>query len=405
MRKGLRTLVRHVVQTASTRFGAFLLLEVWSGDDRDAIPTVDEATGETVLPPPGFRILARMPNGPDRAIGTLEFALQRIKWLGLPADVEINLSSRNHPPGMTQLVCANEAAEFNCHVLGLEVKPIYRDPRTGQPYPDVLRTLRRGVGRALKKAFFAYALDHTNVRPQHYFALGRKTLPRQVWNVDKQLAEVSSQADLLLQVTPVNAERAWREFEAGGFQREPKFQYRPLETNPILVKRRLMAIRTEEIEDPTLAHLFAQTQDELDRQVTMLADIGSHRFLPGSLQVFGGVKGSLLQLARELLETIPRNEGKSKQHVGAAEFARRASREMRYYHRQAAVFAGKALVREDMYSGLLSSGGNLLIGRETRVAAHARGGAAAARSRHALGDLLQRAGTTLAIAQSWFGRL
>jgi uncharacterized protein (TIGR02421 family) len=86
--------------------------------------------------------------------------------------------------------------------------------------------------------------------------------------------------------------------------------------------------------------------------------------------VFGGVKAPLMRLARELLETVPRKEATSQASVGAAEFARRVSREMRCYHRQAAVFAGKAVVREDIYSGLLSSGGNLLIGRETRVPAH-----------------------------------
>jgi uncharacterized protein (TIGR02421 family) len=369
VRKGLRALVRRIARTAAARFGAFLLLEIWSGDDREIAPAFDEATGEPVLPPPAFGILTRLPNRPEKTIASLEFALQRLKVHRLPAGVEVNLHSRNHPPSMTPLISAREAEQIHCHELGLEVRPIYRDPRTGDVYPDVLRVLRRGISRALKKTFFTYLLDHTSVRPEHFYSLGRRSLPKQVWSVDRQLAEVSRQVNLLLQVTPVNAERSWREFEAGAFQHEPVFQYRPLEVAPLLLKRRLMKIATERIEDPTLAHLLGQTQDELDRQITMLADIGSRRFLPGSEQVFGGVNPSLHQLAMQLLQRVRRNRETAGEQVEAAQFARRAASEIRYYRRRWSSFLAKATVREDIYSGLLSSGGNLLIGGGTKIPA------------------------------------
>jgi uncharacterized protein (TIGR02421 family) len=254
-------------------------------------------------------------------------------------------------------------------VLGLEILPIYRSPQTGEVYLDVLRKLRRGVARALKQAFFTFALGRTSLRPQHYWVLGRKSLPQQVWNVDRQLADVSSQFKFLLLVTPVNAERSWHTFADRKYTKEPNFQYRPLETDPLLLKRRLLKIRTEEIEDPTLAHLLRQTQDELDRQITMLADIGTRRFLPGSLQVYGGVEPPLLELARDLLRRLPEPDEETSNGVGATAFARRAAREIQHYRRQLKSYAGKAIVRDDIYSGLLSTGGNLYIGRETTLPA------------------------------------
>ena len=142
-----------------------------------------------------------------------------------------------------------------------------------------------------------------------------------------------------------------------------------MEVDPLLLKRKLLSIRTEEIEDPTLAHVFRQTQDELDRQITMLSDIGTRRFLPGSLQVFGDTEPSLVSLADELLQRLPASSDQETEKVNAKMFARRAKREIQHYRGQMRGFAAQAIVRGDMYSGLLSTGGNLLIGRETTIAA------------------------------------
>ena len=157
------------------------------------------------------------------------------------------------------------------------------------------------------------------MRPQHYYVLGRRSLPKLVWNVDRQLAEVSSQFKFLLLTTPVNAERSWHTFVEDDFQKEPRFQYRPVDHDPLLLKRKLLGIRTEQIDDPALEHVFRQTQDELDRQITMLADIGTRKFLPGSLQVFGGVPASLALLAGEILRRLTRGESPKEEKIGAAE--------------------------------------------------------------------------------------
>lgn len=368
-RKGLRQLIRRIVETASSRLGSFLILEIWSGEDRDVPQRRDDVTGEPLLPGPAFRILTRRPHRPEGTVAKLQMELQRIKINRLPALVDIDLDARNHPPHLAQLISQADAVRLKCHVLGLEIRPVYRDSLNGEVYAAILQSLHRSLGLALKKTFFTFSLNRTNVRPQHYFVLGRKSLPSRVWNVDRQLAEVSSQFKFLLLVTPINAERAWHTFSENGYRKEPRFQYRPLETDPLLLKRRLLSIRTEEIEDPTLAHLFRQTQDELDRQITMLADVATRRFLPGSVQVYQGVEPPLLELAHDLLGLFPHSDDEgARGTTSAKEFARRANREIRHYQRQMNSFVGRAIVREDMYSGLLTTGGNLFVGRETALA-------------------------------------
>jgi len=367
-RMGLPQLVHRIAETAATRLGAFLLLEVWSEEDGDVPRTTDEVTGELQLPPAAFEIHTRQPHHPEGTVASLEFALQRMRINRQPATVEINLHANNHAPGMTQLISTADAERINCHIVGLAIRPVYRDSETGDIYPKTLQKMRRGIHRALTKAFFRYALNRTNTRPQHFYSLGRKSLPQRVWVVDRQLAEISSQFKFLLQVTPINLERCWHEFQASEFQQAPQFQYRPLGTDPLPLKRRLLNIKTEQIEDPVLAHLFQQTQDELDRQITMLADVGTSRFLPGSLQVFGGVSPSLLELAQQILQQVSKQVEEGADQVTANGFADQATREIEWYRTQAPAFSAQAIIREDMYSGLLSTGGNLLIGRETKLA-------------------------------------
>ncbi|HEX5033666.1 MAG TPA: flavohemoglobin expression-modulating QEGLA motif protein, partial [bacterium] len=238
-------------------------------------------------------------------------------------------------------------------------------------YPLLLRQLQRGLDRAFQKTFFEFMKTRTTQRPANYQVLGRRAVVKAVWEVDRQLAEVSNAFDFLLQVTPVNAEHAWRRFKHEGYGKEPVFYYRHLPVDPSLLKRNLYAVPIERIEDPTLAMIFREKQEELERELGMLTDRGTPRFIYGSLQLFGGVNAELLALAKRLLRSFPprsREEG----HAGALRaeaFARRAEEDFRYYRAIYPAFKAKVEIRDDIASGLMVSRGHLLISRETRVPA------------------------------------
>lgn len=370
VRKGLRRLIRQVAATAKEKFDACLIIEIWSGSDA-SVPSVSHATtGEALLPCPEFRIHEVARKRPAPTVNELVFELGQIRVHGQQARVQVALERQAHPPGLHQLMTAVERNAINCFVIGLEVLPIYRHSKTGKVFPDVLRQLHTGIGQAIKKTVFSFAIRRTNTRPQSWFSLGRSRLSNTVLEIDGELAEIGTKLNLLLNSTPINAQMAWEEFEASGFTCEPTYQYRPLATDPWLLKRRLNLIPTEKIVDATLSHLMRQTQDELDRMITMLSDIGTDRFLPGSMQVFGRVESSLLKLAEELLEVsreAPPRSGAPSGFLTAKEFARKANAEIRAYRNKLPDFAAKAVVRDDMYSGLLASSGQLYIGRETQI--------------------------------------
>lgn len=367
--KSVSRLVRTIAEPAARLFGAFLIVEIWPGSEQEIIESVHPESGEPVPLGPGFRIRTRVSNTPFRTAASLDNALRRIRVAKQLAEVDVDVQTHGHPPDLPPLLPPSEARQHLCHVIGIEVRPIYRDPITENVYPTVLRTLRRGFGRALRRAFFTFAQTRTNVRPEHFYALGRRTLVRAVWEVDRQLAHISDSFDFLLQATPVNSDAAWRDFRKSGFTTPPVFHYRQLSVEPALLKRRLFAVPLERIEDPTISHLFRQKQDEVDRKITMLADVGTSRFLHGSLQVYGGIEPSLLELANELLRRIsPRSREDSAQgSLDAKAFTARAFQEIEYYRHRFAGFTATATIRDDMYSGLLVSNGDLLIGRETRI--------------------------------------
>ncbi len=366
-RRGLKRLVRRLAETAVDQLGSFLILEIWSAPDR---ADRDKITGELILPRPEFRILTRRSHEAEGAVATLEFALQQIRLHRKTSQVQIDLHCQNHPPGKKPLVSQAAESKTGCDVLGLEVRPVYRDHESGEVYDRVLRSFRRQISHALKKSFFAFALNRTEVRPEHYFEFGSSRLPKQVLAVDRQLAELNSQFNFLLLVTPINAERAWNDFSERGYRKPPVFRYRPLDADPLLLKRRLMKIATERVDDPTLSYVFRQTQYELDRQITMLSDIGTFRFLPGNLQVFAAVKPKLRDLALVILQKLAERDPRSTKsnQLGAGKFAKLAEKEIQYYRDRWPAFTARVTTRDDIYSGLMVSGGDLLIGRQTRIA-------------------------------------
>ena len=363
-RKGVAKLVQAIARTQSEQFGAFLILEVWSASDGGK---ANDPAVPTVLPT--FHVFAPQTSSISKTVDALTARLRKIKILKQGVDVEIHRGKAFQTPGLRPLLLASEARELNVTFLGLEVPPVYRRTRTGEEFPTILRALRRNVGLAMRRAFFQFSRSHTTHQPAHYHSLGRRAVVKSVWNVDQQLAEVSNAFDYLLQLTPVNATSAWKEFRRSDFERMPAFHYRPLPIDPSLLKRKLFNIPLERVEDPALHELYRQKQDELERKITMLGDRDSPRFLHGSLQLFGAIEGSLLKLSHEILRSVPAGVPRDAERgsLTPEQFAERVRQELAHYHAIYPGFAAKAVISKEV-SGLIVSRGRLMISSDTNIA-------------------------------------
>ena len=366
----LKRLIPSLGKRVAERFGAFLLIEVWSAEPGDG-GSGELEEEQNLAPQPHFTVFARRDRGLSPSVSTLEQALKKLRILKRPASVEVVRRERWSPPGMVAPVSLARLRRHGGAAIGIEVRPIYRNGND-ELFPVLLRNLKRQFSVAVKRSVYRFAVTRTTVPPPlSYRSLGQRLFARSVVRVDERLSDLARSFDFLLEVTPINIEAAWRRFSRGRFERPPEFYYRPLPMDPVAAKRRLFSIPVDRIEEPTLARLFRDTQLHLDRQLSMLLDRGTRRFLYGSQQMYGRVERDLLELARAVLETFPpsRTGGRTGRSLGADEIAARAREEIARYRNGDSDFTSQVHVRDDIYSGLMVSRGNLLIGHKTRISA------------------------------------
>lgn len=352
----LRQLVQAIAKAMADEFGAFMVLELFAAPDISAADS------------PTFRVL-----GPEQAlpatIRTLKTELASIKISGLPVTVA-TASNQALLEGSNSLMSEEELKQHSTLMLGLELKPIYRQANSGQVYPMLQRTLRGHVSSAIKKAVFDFVRVQTTHQPKHFQALGRQAVVPAVWRIDKQLTSISDQFRFLLLVTPVNADEAWEEFRQKKFKQAPNFHYRLMPMDADLLKRKLYNIPIEKVEDPTLAFLFRDKRHELDKTLTMLADRNTPDFLYSSLQLFGGVDEQLLKVAEGILAAIP--EPMREQDVPLIpvdEFATLAEQEIAFLKGQYPALDSGVDIRKDIV-GLIVSKGRLNIGTDAKIPRH-----------------------------------
>ncbi len=366
IRAGLSELIQNIARTLSVEFGAFLIFEIWSRNKNENAEAANQLTSA-----PEFQIATQSTLSPFGTIETLAEALRLIRVRKMESTIKIVRDRKIAAIGLPPLVPPEFLKEIGCAIIGLEVRPIYRSPETDEVFQIIRRTLARELTRALQKTFFQFSRAETTHRPVHFHVLGRRAVVKAVWEVDRQLAEISNEFGFLLQVTPTNTEAAYTLFKRQHFERTPVFYYRPRAFDPATLKRKLWNVRLERIEDPTLAHLFREKRDELDIQLTMLSNIDTPKFLSGSSQLFGNVSDDLLKLAQEIMEHTPSRsrEKTPSARLDAAAFFQRVQEELEYYRQQCPQFSANAEIRDDMYAGLMVSKGTLLIGQKIKIPA------------------------------------
>ena len=363
--KRLAELVRGVVAKLNDLFGGVLVVEVWAKPDSG-----QETDPRVVGAVPTFEVTAPGANRLDTTMEMLVRHLSRIKVLKHPVEVNVERGERTRPPEMKALLPKQETRGIRYSKIGIAVPPVYRDEsRDGEPqhFPMLHRSFRRNFSLALRRTYFEFASKQTSIQPPHYHVLGRRAVVRAVWEVDEKLAGVSNAFDYLLSVTPINTHEAWNEFKRSKFETAPEFHYLPLPFDPYRLKRNLYDIRLERVEDPALATMFRDKQDELDRKITMLRDRNTPRFVLGSQQLFGEVSDPLLKLAVDILTHVveSRKKGKRRQ-VAAKEFAARAEEEFAVYKSADPGFAAKAVVTTKV-AGVMVSRGQLLVSKDATV--------------------------------------
>ena len=361
----IAALMQNLAHLAVGRFGSFLVIELWEKPliEEDALKKPEDMR----LRRPSFRIHTSRQTRLRSTIEMLESTLENIRNEAGHAKVAIHHTSRIAPQHLLPVFPERGRPRTTVDIIGIEIDPVYYSDDYLSDYPQVARMLRKQLAQALRQTVFVYLKHNTTIDVPHFHTLGRRALVKAVWESDQRLSEINAEYNFLLGVTPVHPEKAWHAFQRKKYSILPVFKYRPLPMDPALLKRKLYTIPLERIEDPAIDELLREKRDEIDRELTMLQDRGTKRFLYGSMQVHGTVSDVDYRQAKAILVKSEhhRSRGAKGRRMSAKDFASLAEQELELF-RQTTEHSSRVLVRDDV-SGILVSSGNLLISTDFTI--------------------------------------
>lgn len=349
-------IVEAVAGAMAARFGAFILIDV--GElERDRLLTEDAP----YLPP--FELTVSTTNEPATKAAASAFTTA----------VE-GAEAKYRSPRITRVrsaddPCAQLAALSNIPCITVRFAPIYRVPKSESIYPELRQRLVANILDAALQAIAAFTKASGSLVLSTHRALGRQAFVDAVRRADRNIDEIAATFDFLLAVTPINSDAAWFEFEAGGFERAPKFLYRPLTVEVDAEKRKLFSVAFDGFEDPVLLDLYREKQQELDLQLSMLTARETPRFVELGRALYGSVEPVLLGMARNILTTTGASEEADDREESADCYCleRKAIAMIDSYHRRYAGFEATVQLRDDLPAGLMVSGACLFISRSTKM--------------------------------------
>lgn len=346
------------------RFGAFLVLDI--GElERDRFLSEDAP----YLPPFEIVLSATDQPGARAALAAFGVAVEIEEARSRAPRLERRRSHDDPNARLSSLVNL-----YPC--LTLRFAPVYRVPESEDIYPDLLQKMVAKIFDAGLQAIAAFLKATGAMQFPTHRALGRQAFIDVVRRADRSIDDVSASFDFVLAVTPINADEAWREFEASRFERSPELLYRPLTMRADEEKRKLFSIDFDHFEDPVLFELYSEKQKELDLQLSMLSARDTPRFVEISRALYGPVEPALLGAARDILaKTETAGCGRGRHDVLDANvdcyFLESAARSMiAAYRRQYQGFEPMVELRDDLPSGLMVVNDRLLISRSTSMTRH-----------------------------------
>ncbi len=344
-----RDCLQTLLLALAERFGGALLLEVWVNEAEDD-RSLSIRTPHERVPAAGKALR-------DHLDGL------RLPYFALGAEIVVGKQS---PAGPDAPFDEETLARSEVLHLGLEVNGFFLDGETGRPDIPLVRDLRSRLHRAFRQTFYDFVRLETSFTTTHFDQLGHRRTDPLVWEIDRELVDISTQFQFLLLATATNDAAAYEAFAASGFRTEPVFHYRFLPVDPEALKRQLFNLRIDEVLDPTLAFILRDKRDETFHMLDMLAHRGSEQFLYGSLRVFGGVSDDLRAVANSLLTVVPQPAPRAGERVDAGAFATRCQRELDFLSEQYPTAQPVLRVRDDL-AGLMVSQGELNIGHTLSV--------------------------------------
>lgn len=353
--------IEAIAGTLRERFGSFVLFDIgeltqdrFLTEDAPFLPPFEIAIWASADMEEAAKVFSRVVSESEA-----KFRTPRVEQTATPPSREDKVFGR----------------DLKSSTLAVRFAPVYRQPGTGEIYPELREQLVSMLFDAGLQALARFIETRNILKPKTHRALGRKAFIDAVTRVDRSIDEVASTFDFLLAVTPINAESAFEAFKADG--RHPNFLYRPLALQVEAAKRKLFSISFDHLEDPVLHQLYREKQQELDLQLSLLSSRRKPQFVEYGRALYGPVEASLLSEAKTILADLANSGPSGDDDAGSKggiadcfQVERSAKAMIAAYQRQFKDFEVSVELRDDLPSGLMVSGHRLLIARSTQMDMH-----------------------------------
>ncbi|MFT4678946.1 MAG: hypothetical protein ACJAV7_001664 [Flavobacteriales bacterium] len=175
----------------------------------------------------------------------------------------------------------------NVLVLATEIKKVYSNELTGEDYPKLIKEIQQKLKLAILNSAHFFSEENTSWSSKTSANLLDLKHDPSIYSVDKGMFKILKNFELLAYVNPINSASEQRRFSKNKFGELPKFKYSPIRINPFELKQNLSALRTRDISDVSIRHLYESVINSYFDKTDLLASLNTKKFLYNSLRYFG----------------------------------------------------------------------------------------------------------------------
>ncbi len=175
----------------------------------------------------------------------------------------------------------------NTLVLPCEVKKVFMDELTGEPYRLLLNELKEKMKHCLTDTGAFFSRRHTRKSRTRRLDMLSSQLDPTIIGVDRELYRLARGMETLHYINPVNIQQEKKRFFSRKGKYQPEFKYKPLAIDPYAFREKLYRLSVDKIRDPGIQQMYCQVIDGLSSKIDLLVSTGSPQFVYSSLKYYG----------------------------------------------------------------------------------------------------------------------
>lgn len=263
-----------LVAVIEQRFGAALIFDIHSYNHlrrEEESPTFNLGTDQI---------------DKDRWQSVIDLLLVKLGQVELP-NLPVNALENEAFYGRGYMIAHINSRSQHSLVLPLEIKKIFMDELSGEPYPLVMQALGQQFKECLVDVSAFFSRRYTTKRRAKKSEMLTEKMDPSIIKVDRALYQLAKGLETLHYINPINIPAERKLFFKNGGNYHPNFRYRPLDIDPYQFREQLYRLPVDSIRDPSIQSLYRDVIDSYGEKIDLLVKAGQPDFLYESLKYYG----------------------------------------------------------------------------------------------------------------------